>query len=80
MTLKTIFLDDIGIERCDLNRFSKIAGSKGKAVVNAITSLSDVLADKVVRGMAAITGGNAFMRRAIPPIKLVPHDMTIFAC
>lgn len=73
-------LDNIFVETFYLQRFREISCSKGNTVVPAINCFYCVFTKKIVRCVAVIAGCRRVMARAGPGIKMLSHDVAVFAC
>ena len=79
MTADTFVLNYIFIKSLDPQRFREITGSKGSAVIPSVDGFYRIFTKKIVRGMAVITGSCSMMARAGPGIKMLSHDVAVFA-
>jgi len=79
VTSHAVVTGDLRIEIMDADRFVEPARGERRAVIPAVDGFGCVFSDKIMRRMAIVAGGGPVMRRPVPPVVLVAHDMTIVA-
>jgi hypothetical protein len=79
VTPDAILVRDLCIEIVYLDWFFKISGRERRTVIPSIDRLRGVFARRIVRRVAIVTGCDPVMRRPVPPVELLAHDMTIRA-
>jgi hypothetical protein len=77
VTVNAVVLYNLSVKLFDTDWVGKMARRKGIAVIPSIDALDHPFIRKVMRGMAVVAGGDSLMAGMIPPIKLLPHHMTV---
>ena len=70
---------DLATALGDLNRIRETSHREIIRMPETVSSLGPVFADKIVRGMAVVAGGDVSMTALDPTIQLLLHDMAIGA-
>src|SRR5690348_7621564 len=79
VTADAIGLDDVLVVRRDLDRLVEILQSEGLAVPPTLICLGKVLGNEVLWQMAIDALGGLVMRRLLPRVVLVVHDVAVDA-
>lgn len=80
VTSQTCALCHGAVELCHADRFLKAAECERAAVIKAVQCFNRILGDKGIVGSVTIVAGcHILMRRAIPAVKFLAHDVTVGA-
>jgi len=79
VTAEAVGPEDSLIERPDPDRFVKIPGGEGFAVVEAVKAFDRPMAEEIHGRMAIVAGCRGFMRSPVPVVEMAPHDVAIHA-
>lgn len=75
----TVPLHNIDIEFLNTDGVLKIPGGKRKAVIPAVDALGQPFIHKPTWRMAVVADGETLVAGMVPILKLILHDMTIYA-
>ena len=74
-----VVLDDRQAAFLDADRLVEILEGESPGMAKAVLGLGEVFANKIVRHMAVVAGGNRVMRTLAPTVELVTHDVAVHA-
>jgi hypothetical protein len=80
MTIQAISVKNGRASRTDSDRFFEILQRERLGMVIAVGHLRQPLAEKIVRDMAIVASGEGVVAGLLPAVKLIAHDMTVYAC
>jgi len=79
VALQARILRHASIPGLDLNRVVVVIECKGQGMKEPVVGLGRPFSDEVVGQMAIVADGNTLMRRFLPRIEMILHDMAIGA-
>jgi hypothetical protein len=79
MTVAARLLGDFQIVSFDLNRLVKAAGREIVGMPETVRGFRGVFADKIVRRVTIVAGGDGVMARFLPAVVLFLHYVTVGA-
>ena len=79
VTIQTVGIQYSAISRLNANWIAKIPKRKGDGMMIAVSGLRHPFAEKVMRHVAIVAGGESVMAGFLPAVKLIAHDVAVYA-